>query len=225
MTQFYLVRHGQASFGTDNYDKLSELGWQQAKWLGEYFAQRDILFDATVHGDLVRHVETAEGIHQGAGCKVNTLIDKGLNEFDFESLVKAYLTKFPEDRPAKDAPRIVFYGLLKKAMISWYKDELDTEFLPETWQQFNHRVSQALQRICERYHGQNVLIVSSGGAIAMLMSIVLGFDANNVVNLNLQIKNTSFSHFYFNSATVRLSSFNNISHLDMPQRQQAITYS
>ena len=61
MAQFYLVRHGQASFGTDNYDRLSELGHQQARWLGEYFAERDMGFDALVSGDLVRHRPRAKG--------------------------------------------------------------------------------------------------------------------------------------------------------------------
>ena len=38
MPEFFLVRHGQASFGADNYDKLSALGHRQARWLGGYFA-------------------------------------------------------------------------------------------------------------------------------------------------------------------------------------------
>jgi broad specificity phosphatase PhoE len=31
MGQIYLVRHGQASFGSANYDQLSELGHEQAR--------------------------------------------------------------------------------------------------------------------------------------------------------------------------------------------------
>lgn len=45
MAELYLVRHGQASFGTENYDRLSALGEQQGVWLGEYFARQDIVFD------------------------------------------------------------------------------------------------------------------------------------------------------------------------------------
>ena len=69
MAQFYLVRHGQASFGSDNYDQLSPLGHQQARWLGEYFAERDMQFDGLITGDLVRHQETGAAgneQHQGA---------------------------------------------------------------------------------------------------------------------------------------------------------------
>ena len=37
MSTLYLVRHGQASFGTDNYDRLSAIGEEQARELGRYF--------------------------------------------------------------------------------------------------------------------------------------------------------------------------------------------
>jgi len=39
MSLVYLVRHAQASFGAQDYDRLSELGRQQARWLGGYFAE------------------------------------------------------------------------------------------------------------------------------------------------------------------------------------------
>jgi broad specificity phosphatase PhoE len=46
MGNIYLVRHGQASFGAENYDQLSTLGQQQSQRLGEYFAQKGIQFEA-----------------------------------------------------------------------------------------------------------------------------------------------------------------------------------
>ena len=42
MAEFYLVRHGQASFGSDNYDQLSH--WGTSRPVGwEYFAERDMV--------------------------------------------------------------------------------------------------------------------------------------------------------------------------------------
>ena len=38
MGEIILVRHGQAAFASDNYDQLTDLGWQQARWLGEHLA-------------------------------------------------------------------------------------------------------------------------------------------------------------------------------------------
>ena len=58
MAELVLVRHGQASFGADDYDRLSELGWQQSRWLGEYFRERGAAFDLILRGSLRRHAET-----------------------------------------------------------------------------------------------------------------------------------------------------------------------
>ena len=59
MAAIYLVRHGQASFGSANYDQLSELGTRQADATGEYFARCGITLDAAYSGDLSRQRETA----------------------------------------------------------------------------------------------------------------------------------------------------------------------
>ena len=48
MGTLYLVRHGQASFGADDYDQLSELGHKQSVRLGEYFAHKGIHFDGLI---------------------------------------------------------------------------------------------------------------------------------------------------------------------------------
>ena len=84
MSEFYLVRHGQASFGAKNYDKLSDLGHQQARWLGEYFTSRDIIFSQAFMGDMVRHRETTQGILDGLSQSPVVTIDTGFNEFNFK---------------------------------------------------------------------------------------------------------------------------------------------
>lgn len=225
MSELYLVRHGQASFGAANYDKLSDLGIQQSIWLGEYFAERDIEFSRLVTGTLTRHKETATGICQSLDYDLNCESYDWFNEFDFESLARAYLSLYPLHQPPENAPRSEFYRLLKRAMIEWSEDRLPDELLSESWAQFKQRLIQGVNFIQHECADQKVLVVSSGGAISMLMSLVLGFDAENVINLNLQIKNASFSHFYFNQKAVRLSSFNNVPHLDHLQRADAITFS
>ena len=116
MAQFHLIRHGQASFGAANYDKLSQLGHQQARWLGEYYRERGQAFDALVTGDLVRHVETGEGIQEGLGSALPADLQPGLNEFDFHSIVDAYLSAHPEEVPPEGASMAAFYRVLKKAM-------------------------------------------------------------------------------------------------------------
>lgn len=225
MAEFYLVRHGQASFGAKNYDNLSQLGHQQARWLGDYFNARGITFSQLYRGDMQRHAQTADGIVAGLQHKPATTVHTGFNEFDFQKVGKGYLSAYPEKSLPDNPAPADFYRLLKLAMYAWSQDEIEQKHLQESWTEFQARVKQALSEVCAQNPQQPCLIVSSGGAIAMLMSLVLGLDAKQVIELNMQIRNTSISHFYFNKDTVRLASFNNIPHLDCPDRLDAITFS
>ena len=62
MGTLYLVRHGQASFGADDYDRLSDLGARQSERLGQYLAGKGLTFDAALCGTLRRQVDTCGGI-------------------------------------------------------------------------------------------------------------------------------------------------------------------
>lgn len=225
MGQFYLIRHGQASFGAANYDKLSQLGHQQARWLGEHYRDRGLAFDALVTGDLVRHVETGEGVLAGLGSNLKAELHPGLNEFHFHSIVDAYLSAYPEQAPAAGAPVAAFYRVLKNAMQSWRRDELQGN-LPESWSGFCDRVADAMEHIRQQHAGrERVLVVSSGGAIAMWMRHMLNTADDTVVELNLQIRNSSVTHGFFNQNVYRLSVFNQVPHLEREDRFDAITYS
>ncbi|WP_026375433.1 histidine phosphatase family protein [Aestuariibacter salexigens] len=225
MAEFYLVRHGQASFGKADYDQLSELGYQQSEWLGEYFAERNIKFDGVIRGAMKRHHQTAESICKAMQADTPHEIDEGLNEFDFESVVRAYLADNPAHTPAKQATPAEYYRLLKNAMHSWSNEQLDSSLISETWQDFSARVENTLQHVCQRRPEKPLLLVSSGGAMSVMMGHVLGLSIESIINLNMQTKNASFSHFYFNRDKVTVNSFNSIPHLDRPSRLHAVTYS
>lgn len=225
MSEFYLVRHGQASFGAKNYDKLSQLGHQQARWLGEYFTARNITFSQAFMGDMVRHRETTQGILDGLSQPPVVTINIGFNEFNFQNIGKSYLSLNPQSQLPENPTPGDFYRLLKLAMHAWSKDLLPQDTLEESWGDFKSRVQGALHLACNQNSDKPILIVSSGGAISMLMSLVLGLDAKQVIELNMQVRNTSISHFYFNKNNIRLSSFNNIPHLDNPDRLDSITFS
>ena len=80
MGTLYLVRHGQASFGADDYDQLSDLGRRQSVRLGEYFAERGIRFDALLAGTLRRQQQTLAGILEGLGHAGDHLAWEGRSE-------------------------------------------------------------------------------------------------------------------------------------------------
>ena len=50
MGTLYMVRHGQASFGADDYDHLSDLGRKQSVRLGEWFAHKGVDFEGVMTG-------------------------------------------------------------------------------------------------------------------------------------------------------------------------------
>lgn len=225
MAEFYLIRHGQASFGSANYDQLSALGHQQSQWLGEYFAERDIRFDAMLTGELVRHRETAEGIGRGMGTLLEADVQPGLNEFDFQAVVSACLQQHPEMCPVQGAPRSAFYRLLKIAMQKWREEALTGE-LPETWAHFSKRVATVLAHLQQHYaEHERVLVVTSGGAIAMALRHILGTPDETVVELNLQTRNAGITQGFFNRKVMRLTAFNQVPHLDRLDRPGAITFS
>ena len=74
MGQLYLVRHGQASLGADDYDQLSPRGREQGLRLGEYWRNKveaagtpsATPFDAVLIGTLKRHRQTWEDVSTGA---------------------------------------------------------------------------------------------------------------------------------------------------------------
>ena len=101
MGTLYLVRHGQASFGADDYDVLSDLGARQALRLGEYFKYKGISFDAAFTGTLRRQVKTFEGICAGAGLPLGATQLAGLNEYDSEAVIA---TIHPRSHPRGNSP-------------------------------------------------------------------------------------------------------------------------
>ena len=200
MAELYLIRHAQASFGAENYDKLSELGHVQSRWLGEYIAEQDIDFDVVMLGDLVRHRETLESLQHGLSAHPQfvhlepklkqALVVPHLNEFDFKSVATAFISLNPKMAPNENATKAEFFIVFKKAVYAWSQGELD-QYVPEKWSDFQGRVSSYQELLCNEYVGKKVLAVTSGGAIGMAVSQMLGASNESMIELNLQIrKNT-----------------------------------
>jgi broad specificity phosphatase PhoE len=225
MSELFLVRHAQASFGEDDYDRLSVLGHQQARWLGEYFLKRNLQFDQVLCGDMVRHRETLSGISLGMGQALHEhSVHDEWNEFDFRSLIDAYLHDHPEETPSENAPVREISKILRNTLHAWAADRLSAS-VPETFSAFEQRIKSALSLVDgQAGAGKRILVVTSGGAISMALRQVLLTPPEVVVQMNLQTRNSSFSHLYFNSSGLQLSGFNHVPHLDHVDRSSAITY-
>jgi broad specificity phosphatase PhoE len=225
-----LVRHGQASFEGDNYDKLSDLGEQQAHILGCYFADRNIMFDQVVCGDMVRHTETLDGILKAAGATSAAVrsVHPGLNEYDFHTLVARFAECHPGNELvmtlAKDGSnKKAYYRLLRLVLRTWSRGELTR--CSETWSEFVERIVAArlaIETLATK--GQRVLVVASGGSISSIIGQVLGLPPDKIFDLNLQVYNTSISRLFVGGTTVSLASFNEIPHLANPEQIRFATY-
>lgn len=222
MAELFMVRHGQASFGTENYDRLSPLGERQAEWLGEYFAQRGIVFDRVLAGSMQRQRQTAAAIVRGLGATIRCEEHTGLNEYDFQTLYYAAAEHHPELRALAKGSKAEYYRGFRQVLQLWTEDRIPGQ-IPESWARFQERVATVREDI-RALGGQRVLAVSSGGIMATMAQQVLQAPASAAIMLNMQLRNTGICQYFFNSQSFHLASFNSLPHLDQPQRFDSISY-
>ena len=90
MTIIHLVRHGQASFGKEDYDNLSEIGVKQAFLLGQYFKTLNLKFDKIFVGTLKRQIQTYKQIIKSYDTSIEHESTPLLNEYDVKSVLMGY---------------------------------------------------------------------------------------------------------------------------------------
>jgi len=227
MGTLYLVRHGQASFGADDYDQLSALGRRQAVRLGEYWRERGMRFDAVITGTLKRHRQTWEGIAEGLGlgddvARHGTPLDwPGLNEYDSHAVIA---TVHPEPLQKPDTPELYrhHFRLLREGLSGWMQGRHAPVGMP-SYVDFLAGVTTALDHVRDRHHGARVLVVSSGGPISTAVGHVLGTSPETTIELNMRIRNTAVTEFVFTPKRHMLLTFNTLPHLDGPACEDWVT--
>ena len=222
MGTIYLVRHGQASFGSHDYDRLSELGHRQCRALGEHFRSMRLSFDLVLTGTLRRHRETYDGIAEGLGQRAEPERMSGLDEYDPEAIVRAIHSDQLAPPRTPEAVRAHF-RLLREGLVAWMQGRSVPVGMP-SYVDFAAGVSGALARARERADGGHVLIVSSGGPISTAVGLVLGLEAEPIVELNLRIRNSAVTEFVATPRRLSLLSFNHLPHLHQPDLADWVTY-
>jgi broad specificity phosphatase PhoE len=221
MGTLYLVRHGQASLGADNYDQLSPLGQRQSLRLGQYWAEKGLQFEAVITGTLQRHSQTWQGIAQGAGLSLPTLAWPGLNEYNSEALIQAIHPQ-PIDKPHTPEAYRQYFRLLRAGLQQWVTGAISPQGMP-CYTDFAQGVRDALAHIRLHYQG-NVLLVSSGGPIATAIAQVIGLAPENSIELNMSLRNSAITELRYTPKRHTLLSFNTLPHLDGAQWADGITY-
>ena len=229
MGTIYLVRHGQAAFGTDHYDRLTEIGFAQARLLGGYFARRQIRFDAVFTGTLRRQTETAQGIFEGQALGAPPLQETipGLDEYKPEAIMMALTGSFPAPAlaAARRDPLVVreHFRVLREALLAWAEDRTRPDGMP-VWQAFQDSAVAALVEARQRFPDGSVLIVSSGGPIAAIVAATLNAPPATAVELNMRIRNSALTEFAATPRRHSLVSFNGLPHLDTHPDSTLTTY-
>lgn len=216
MVELTLIRHGQAQTGAKDeasYDSLSELGHQQARWLGETL-RNAAPFDGVISGVMTRQIETVQSM---ALDGVAHSTDARLNELDYfglaESLRASHGVEIPRD--------IQSFALhVPQILDVWRDGNMDTGL--ETYDAFCSRIMGALHNAA----GQDgrIVLVSSTGVIATLAAIALGLDMVKKTKLFLRVMNTSVHKFELLGDDLHLTQFGAIPHLEHPDRAHARTY-
>lgn len=217
MGTLHLVRHGQASFGTDDYDRLSDLGTRQSAALGTAWEAGGAVFTDAYAGSMLRHAQTAIAAIDASGLGEEDLaeplsgydVDEGWNEYDHLAIANAH------DPSAMTLDAKGFQAALNDALDAWRAGE---ETAGESYAAFRDRVmssfASAAKLASER--GRRVLVFTSGGPIAMVASHLIAGDDSAFQRLNDVVVNSSVTTIMVGATGPRVLTFNDHGHLPTP---------
>jgi broad specificity phosphatase PhoE len=229
------VRHGQASFGKEDYDQLSPLGAKQARILAQHLLDIGFHPDAVYSGTMARQTATAQEMlscYRAAHRDVPGLeMMSAFDEYDAAAIIEALFPAMVKEDPllSDDLPKMYvskdsFRRVFEAAMLRWVTGAFDMpEF--ESWEALKARVVESLQLIMKRHgKGKTLTVFTSGGAIAASLAHVLGISGERAMRLNWQLLNSSVSRFMYNEERITLAGFNSIAHLELTGDSTLITY-
>ena len=231
MSHLFLIRHGQASFLSDNYDQLSENGVKQARVLGESFASQGVIFDSIYSGELVRQFDTTEivkNVYDERGINFPEIQKQAnLNEYPAEEIMTS-LGKYLIDNDRNAAELFkkcnsasnesdrhrYFQKLFELILESWVKNDQQEVHLSVTWTDWSNRVRKALKEImADAKKGELIAVFTSGGPIGVSVQTALEAPDMKAAELNWRVYNCSVTKFTFNETRFTLDHFNDVSYL------------
>ncbi len=220
MGAIYLIRHGQASFGTGQYDMLSDTGFAQSRVLGESLKQRTPKVDLVITGGMRRHRETAETALTAMGVTAELEIDAGWEEYDHVAILAAYQPRWADQVLMKEEfaqlpnGRQLFQREFANAVARWAGGQHNNDY-PESWAGFCARVEQAMHRLRQRLgKSQTVLVFTSGGPVSAVAQRMLHINDANAFRLNWTLANAGITKLIYSSQAIYLSTLNDHAHFE-----------
>jgi len=229
MGSIFLIRHGQASAFTDDYDRLSALGYQQSRDLAARWIRSGIEFSSVFSGPLQRQKETAStvaGLFRDKGLAFpDVTVLEGLKEIDadlFMGHIMKVRNKYPDldrfissfDREeASEVKGAIFQEFFESVMLLWMSGQL---VVPEgeSLAELKSRVTSALESILERREGTgNIAVFTSATPVAIMTGHLMGLDDRRTLEIAFGMNNGSITEFALESRGPVLRKFNCTGHL------------
>lgn len=201
MTRLYLIRHGETEWNKQNRTQgcgndlsLSEFGIMQAKAVAKRFIDEDI--SAIFSSDLKRAYETAEEISKIVLKPIIT--SPGLREMNFGCFEG--LTSYEISTHYKDIYE------------RWRNNPMEHDIpQAESFIMLKNRTLDTVSQIITDYKGKNIIIISHGITIKIMIMSLLGMDPS--LHSRLRINNTGVSILDWREHGPVLTLFNDVCHL------------
>jgi broad specificity phosphatase PhoE len=222
-----LVRHGQARAWEADYDRLSPLGHDQSRLLGEHWASWNLRVDHVYVGPRRRHRETHDAVaavyrDRGLPWPAPSALEH-LDEFPAELVLRRFLPELvgrveglaaaagvtPDPRTAERILQIVCRA--------WARAEVAHPDV-ETWRAFRERVAQAIADMigAAKGPGKTVVAFTSGGPAAVAAGLALGSTDEKIFDLVWMMRNSAQAELLFSGERLTLRAFNATPHLPNP---------
>lgn len=235
MSTLYLIRHGQAGRLLDDYDRLSELGRQQARALADHWLDREVSLDGVWSGSLRRQVETGGEVgerYSSRGCHFPAIarnpafdeypaeaIFRSLGDYlrDTDNTIRQLADVWEQADTSIDRNR-AFNRLLEAVIGRWISGNHPGYEPPVSWANWSEAVRDALRSVLSRAgRGTTTALFTSGGVVAVAVQTILEAPALKAADLNWRIHNASVTRFTFSGDRISLDCFNDVAHLSPPQ--------
>lgn len=235
MSTLYFIRHAQASFGEENYDRLSETGIKQSVILGQYLSSIKMQFDEIYCGTMERQKDTAGKYLSTAemtGLSVPDIrYDSRLNEYDAKKIMTILIPVLLSEKPQMNehmdkllTDRKSFQIVFSEVMDMWCSGKYAMDGTA-TWEEFLSGIQGFLEdRMKEHSGNRKIAVFTSGGPISAVIMKILSLDIGTSMLVRDRIVNSSITRFKYSAYKMMITSFNEYSHLELAGGKEIITY-
>jgi broad specificity phosphatase PhoE len=235
MSTIYMFRHGQASFGQDNYDQLSPTGYRQARLVAEHLRDLGITFDAVYTGELARQKQTFQSmadVFAASDARLPTPVETAdLNEYNSTGVWQHYYPAIIRDHPELELDDTSlgqnpkqFQHVFARIVQRWINDPHATPGI-ESWRTFRSRIAEGLNTIMRQEgSGKNVMVFTSAGPVATAVQMATGMPDERCIGISWQVLNASTTRFRYNEKEITLVGFNDVAALERQGDPGLLTY-